>query len=121
MVEAYSPLVRGQKGDDATLTKLAEHHKKSPAQILIRYCLQKDWVPLPKSDTPSRIEENADVYDFHLSDEDMKTLDDLDQGERGSIGVYLCRFPKLLFCLPCDQASQQTGRGFYSSSGDITR
>ena len=90
MVEAYSPLVRGQKGDDATLTKLAEHHKKSPAQILIRYCLQKDWVPLPKSDTPSRIEENADVYDFHLSDDDMKTLDDLDQGEKGSIGVYFC-------------------------------
>ncbi|KAI9748087.1 MAG: hypothetical protein M1815_003619 [Lichina confinis] len=85
VVEAYSPLVRGQKGDDATLTKLAEHHKKSPAQILIRYCLQKDWVPLPKSDTPSRIEENADVYDFHLSDDDMKTLDDLDQGEKGSI------------------------------------
>ena len=51
----------------------------------MRYCLQKGWVPLPKSDTPSRIEENADVYDFELDDADMKTLDGLDQGEKGAI------------------------------------
>jgi diketogulonate reductase-like aldo/keto reductase len=47
--------------------------------------LQKDWVPLPKSDTPSRIVENADVFDFELSKEEMKKLDDLDQGARGAI------------------------------------
>lgn len=53
--------------------------------MLIRYCLQKDWVPLPKSDTPSRIVENADVFDFELSKEEMTKLDDLDQGARGAI------------------------------------
>lgn len=90
VVEAYSPLVRNQKADDPTLVKLAEKHGKSGAQILIRYCLQKNWVPLPKSDTPARIEENADVYDFELSDEDMKSLDDLDQGDQGAIGMTLC-------------------------------
>ena len=51
----------------------------------MRYCLQKGWVPLPKSDTPSRIEENADVYDFELDGGDMETLDGLDQGEKGAI------------------------------------
>lgn len=53
--------------------------------MLIRYCLQKDWVPLPKSDTPSRIESNADVYGFELDGEDMKQLDGLDQGAKGAI------------------------------------
>jgi diketogulonate reductase-like aldo/keto reductase len=47
--------------------------------------LQKDWVPLPKSDTPSRIAENAEVYDFELSKEEMATLDSLDEGARGAI------------------------------------
>ena len=53
--------------------------------MLIRYCVQKDWVPLPKSDTPSRIVENADVFDFELSKEEMKKLGDLDQGANGAI------------------------------------
>jgi diketogulonate reductase-like aldo/keto reductase len=47
--------------------------------------LQKNWVPLPKSDNPSRIVENADVYDFEIAKEDMSTLDGLDRGSRGSI------------------------------------
>ena len=47
--------------------------------------MQKGWVSLPKSDTPSRIQANADVYGFELTDEDMKTLDSLDQGARGAI------------------------------------
>jgi len=52
---------------------------------LIRYCLQKDWVPLPKSDTPSRIEANTNLYSFELDQEDMKKLDDLDEGDKGAI------------------------------------
>ena len=64
---------------------MAEKHGKTSAQILVRYCLQKGWVPLPKSDTPSRIKENADVYDFELDSDDMKTLDDLDQADAGAI------------------------------------
>jgi diketogulonate reductase-like aldo/keto reductase len=53
--------------------------------VLVRYCLQKGWVPLPKSDTPQRIVSNADVYNFELDEEDMKALDDLDQGSKGAI------------------------------------
>ena len=64
---------------------MSKSHDKSTAQILIRYSLQRGWVSLPKSDTPSRIQANADVYGFELTDEDMKTLDSLDQGANGAI------------------------------------
>jgi diketogulonate reductase-like aldo/keto reductase len=77
--------VRNYKANDEVLLGLAKKHDKTTAQVLIRYCLQKDWVPLPKSDTPERIVGNADVYGFELSAEDMKTLDDLDEAEAGSI------------------------------------
>lgn len=53
--------------------------------MLIRYCLQKNWTPLPKSVTPSRIVQNTDVYGFELSEDDMKMLDDLDQGPSGAL------------------------------------
>lgn len=85
IVEAYCPLVRNQKASDPTLNKIAEKYQKTTAQILVRYCLQKNWVPLPKSDTPSRIVANADVYGFELEKSDMETLDGLDQGSRGAI------------------------------------
>jgi len=75
VVEAYSPLVRGERLDSPLLKPLAKKYGKTPAQILIRWSLQKGYVPLPKSVTPKRIEENADVYDFELTAEEMKTLE----------------------------------------------
>jgi diketogulonate reductase-like aldo/keto reductase len=85
VVEAYSPLVRNKKSDDPTLNEVARSHDVSVAQVLIRYSLQKGWVPLPKSDTLSRIAANAEVYGFELLEEEMKKLNSLDQGTRGSI------------------------------------
>ncbi|KAL9064767.1 MAG: hypothetical protein Q9161_008656 [Pseudevernia consocians] len=85
VIEAYCPLVRNLKAHDQTLVDMSKKHDKTTAQILIRYSLQKGWVSLPKSDTPSRIEANVDVYGFSLTDEDMKTLDSLDQGAKGAI------------------------------------
>jgi diketogulonate reductase-like aldo/keto reductase len=85
VVEAYAPLVRNQKANDKTLKSIASKHKVTPNQVLIRYCLQKNWVPLPKSDTPERIKANADVFGFDLDDRDMKALDDLDEGAAGAI------------------------------------
>ncbi|KAG0652346.1 putative oxidoreductase [Hyphodiscus hymeniophilus] len=85
IVEAYSPLVRNKKAGDPTLNEIGKRHGKSVAQVLIRYCLQKNWVPLPKSDTPSRILENADVYDFELMKDDMDKLDGLDEGSNGAL------------------------------------
>ena len=85
VVEAYSPLVRNQKAYDDTLVSIAKKYNKETAQVLIKYSLQKGWVTLPKSDTPSRIKSNADVFDFEISTEDMKKLDDLDEGDGGAI------------------------------------
>ena len=85
VVEAYCPLVRNMKAGDPTLNEIAKKHGKQTGHVLIRYCLQKGWVPLPKSDTSERIVENANVYDFKLSEEEMETLDALDQGSAGAI------------------------------------
>ncbi|KAH8694949.1 aldo-keto reductase [Talaromyces proteolyticus] len=74
VVEAYCPVVRAQRHDDPVVTKLANKHNRTPAQILLRWSLQMGFVPLPKSVTPSRIEENAQLYDFELSSEDMDLL-----------------------------------------------
>ena len=73
------------KAHDEILKGMANKHNRTTAQVLIRYSLQKGWVSLPKSDTPSRIEANADVYGFELSADDMATLDGLDQGADGAI------------------------------------
>ena len=84
-IQAYCPIVRNQKANDKTLVGIANKHNVSPNQVLIRYCLQKGWVPLPKSDNPERIKINADVFGFDLDGDDMSTLDGLDQGAAGAI------------------------------------
>ncbi|KJK68112.1 Aldo/keto reductase family protein [Aspergillus parasiticus SU-1] len=74
VVEAYSPLAHGTRMGETVLKELGKKYNKSPAQIMIRWCLQRGLVPLPKSATPSRIRENAEVFDFELDEEDMKRL-----------------------------------------------
>ncbi|KAH8554040.1 aldo/keto reductase [Umbelopsis sp. PMI_123] len=78
-IEAYSPLTKGRKLNDADLLKIAAKYDKSPAQILIRWSLQHGYIVLPKSVTPERIASNVAVFDFDLSDSDMKTLDEKDE------------------------------------------
>lgn len=75
VVEAYSPLVRGQRMEDPALQPLVKKYGKTGAQVLVRWSLQKGFVPLPKSVTPSRIAENADVFDFELTEQEMKSLE----------------------------------------------
>jgi diketogulonate reductase-like aldo/keto reductase len=74
LLEAYSPLGTGAIFDVPLLQELAKKYKKSIAQICIRWSLQMDFLPLPKSVTPERIRENARVFDFELSAEDVKTI-----------------------------------------------
>ena len=74
-MEAYCPLVRNQKASDRGLIKIAEKHGTSTPQVLIRYCLDKGWIPLPKSDKAERIASNADVFGFRLDEEDIVYLD----------------------------------------------
>ena len=67
------------------MVTVSKKYSKTTAQVLVRYCLQKNWVPLPKSDNPERIAQNADIYDFELAEEDMSKLDSLDQGASGAM------------------------------------
>lgn len=82
VVTSWSPLARGRLLEDPVLAKIGETHGKSIAQVVIRWHLQNDLVVIPKSVTPSRIQENADVYDFSLTQEEMKLIDGLDQDWR---------------------------------------
>ena len=79
VLDAYSPLGTGRHLDDQTVGEIAARLGRTPAQVLIRWCLQRDLVVLPKSTHRERIEENVQVFDFMLSDEDMTALDALDR------------------------------------------
>jgi diketogulonate reductase-like aldo/keto reductase len=78
-VEAYSALGTGRHLRDRQVVRIAERLGRTPAQVLIRWSLQRDLVVLPKSTHRERIEQNAEVFDFELSDEDMAVLDGLDR------------------------------------------
>ena len=79
LVEAYSPLARAKKFRDPRLLDVARRCSLSPAQVMVRWCLQRGCIVIPKSVTPSRIEENAQLGDVSLSAADMKSLDALDE------------------------------------------
>jgi len=78
LIEAYSPLTRGIKLQDAALVAMAEKYHRSTAQLLIRWGLQHGYVSLPKSEKRERIVQNTDVFGWEISEEDMKALDALD-------------------------------------------
>jgi len=76
VVQAHTPLVRGSP-TDKTLLGIAQNADKTPFQIYIRWSLQNGFVPLPKSENPKHIEENANVFDFVISKSGMEALDAL--------------------------------------------
>jgi diketogulonate reductase-like aldo/keto reductase len=78
-IEAYSPLGTGRHLNRREVRAVAEHVGRSSAQVLIRWCLQRETIVIPKSTHRDRIEENAQVFDFTLSNEDMAVLDELDR------------------------------------------
>jgi diketogulonate reductase-like aldo/keto reductase len=82
LVEAYSPLAHGCGIDNSVLQTIGKKYGKSPAQVMIRWCIERGTLPLPKSVHPDRIKENFDVFDFALSDDDMSMLQKLDSGLR---------------------------------------
>ncbi|KAJ8964551.1 hypothetical protein NQ314_004850 [Rhamnusium bicolor] len=79
---------------DSVIKKIGNKYKKTNAQVMLRYLLQRNIVAIPKSVTPARLKENIDVFDFSL-DSDMKSLDDLEVGEEARIGDFKL-FPKLM-------------------------
>ena len=79
IIEAYSPLVHAKRMDEERLVAISEEIGKTPAQILIRWAMQRGMVVLPKSVNEVRIVENFSVFDFEISDSLMKRLDNLDE------------------------------------------
>lgn len=80
--EAWAPLMRGKVYEIPLLKGLAEKYDKTPAQIVLRWNLQKGVVTIPKSSNPEHIRSNADIFDFELAEGDIHRIDDLEQGER---------------------------------------
>ncbi len=82
VTEAWSPLGQGLELEDPTIVEIARAHAKTPAQAIVRWHLQLGNVVIPKSVTPSRIEENFEVFDFELSGAEMEAIRELDAGKR---------------------------------------
>lgn len=84
VTQPWSPLGNGNAGllDHEDLKNIAEKHSKTVAQVILRWHLQEGFCVIPKSVTPSRIEENFNVFDFELSEEEMNTVRSLDTGKR---------------------------------------
>jgi 2,5-diketo-D-gluconate reductase A len=78
-LEAYSPLGTGRHISNATVKAIADRVGRTPAQVLLRWCVQRGLPVIPKSTHRERIEENAQIFDFTLSDQDVAELDALDQ------------------------------------------
>jgi diketogulonate reductase-like aldo/keto reductase len=78
-LEAYSPLGTGRHLSDERVEELAARVGRTPAQVLLRWCVQRDLAVIPKSTHRGRIDENAQIFDFTLSEEDMAALDSLDE------------------------------------------
>ena len=81
-MQAWAPIMRGRVNLIPELVGIAQRHRKTPAQISLRWILQQDITTIPKSVHSDRIAENAGVYDFALSEEEMRTIARLDTGER---------------------------------------
>ncbi|MDQ0247130.1 diketogulonate reductase-like aldo/keto reductase [Bacillus fengqiuensis] len=81
-LEAWSPLMQGELLNDETLKEIAEKHNKSVAQVILRWDLQNEVVTIPKSIKEHRIIENADIFDFELTAEDMDKIDALNEDRR---------------------------------------
>ena len=89
VLEAYSPLTTGANLGDRRLSEIAERNQRTPAQVLLRWAVQRGIPVIPKSTRRERIEENAQIFDFALSDADTQALDALD--ETGGTGLALER------------------------------
>lgn len=84
--EAWSPIAQGAVLDDTVITRIADNIGKTPAQVVLRWHIQRGDIVFPKSVTPSRMRENFELFDFELDPGDMDEISALDQGESGRTG-----------------------------------
>ncbi len=81
-LQGYTPLSRANKFENKTVQQISEKHSKTPAQVLLRWALQHNVIPLPKSSHRERIKENAGIFDFNIGDQEMEKLNALNENYR---------------------------------------
>jgi 2,5-diketo-D-gluconate reductase A len=84
--QAWSPIAQGAVLDDPVITAIADRLEKSPAQVVLRWHIQRGNIVFPKSTTPDRIQENFELFDFQLEPDDIASINALDKGEAGRTG-----------------------------------
>ena len=84
--QAWSPIAQGAVLDDPAITAIADKLGRSPAQVVLRWHIERGNIVFPKSTTPARIQENFELFDFALEPGDAEAIDALDQGEAGRTG-----------------------------------
>jgi diketogulonate reductase-like aldo/keto reductase len=87
-IEAYSPLGRAKILNIPQIAAIAKKYGKTPAQVILRWHLQNDIIPIPKSLHAERIRENADIFDFELNQQEIATIDALNRNEKAIKGVF---------------------------------
>jgi 2,5-diketo-D-gluconate reductase A len=90
--EAWSPIAQGEVLDDPVVTEIAERVGRTPAQVVLRWHIQRGSIVFPKSVTPERIRENFELFDFELEPGDLEQIAALDRGEAGRTGPNPDRF-----------------------------
>jgi 2,5-diketo-D-gluconate reductase A len=90
--EAWSPIAQGEVLDDEIIEEIARRLDRTPAQVVLRWHIQRGSIVFPKSATPERIRENFEVFDFELDAGDVEAIDALDIGEDGRTGPHPDRF-----------------------------
>jgi 2,5-diketo-D-gluconate reductase A len=90
--QAWSPIAQGKVLDDPVIADIAGRVGRSPAQVVLRWHLQRGYIVFPKSTTPARIKENFELFDFELEGDDVARIDALDRDEAGRIGPHPDRF-----------------------------
>ena len=86
--EAWSPIAQGAVLGDPAIVTVAERLGRTPAQVTLRWHVQRGDIVFPKSTTPSRIQENFEIFDFELTDDDMVSISALDRGDAGRTGGH---------------------------------
>ncbi len=88
VTEAWAPIAQGRVGDDASIGEIASLVGRTPAQVVLRWHLQHGHVVFPKTTRPERMRENADLFDFELTADQVRAIDALDRGEDGRQGAH---------------------------------
>jgi 2,5-diketo-D-gluconate reductase A len=86
--QAWSPIAQGEVLDDPAIGEIAGRYGRTPAQVVLRWHIQRGRIVFPKSTTPARIEENFALFDFELEPDEMSRIDALDRGEAGRTGPH---------------------------------